>query len=264
MPVLSRRDLLAGLWVIVVRTSGVGTLKNGNPGYRGQPGFPFRAVPTPEVVRPFVIGRIGRLDDDESAGVRLGLLEATRTAALLGITVAVSDEGNRANTPFGVIVGSGDNSSAAPIPGTRMALVHPSTRKPRTCDYWIAPSDPDRQQALERWRTSPGAAAGSVRIEEWHASLRKFGALELNDRYIRAVGRPMTSQAWRGWFAVKALVETYLRDPENPDACSELASMTFDGHKGRPLAFDRDSRGLRQPLYVVRRWNGADEVIAEV
>ena len=250
VPALSRRDALARLGVM----PGVFWLLRSELRAETRSGGPTRLV----------IGRIGPLDDDESAGMRLGLLEATRTASLLGVTLAVSDDMNRSSAPFGLVVGAGEPGGVALGATTRLVLVRPARRKPRPCEYWVAGADSDRRQALEQWSAKPGAPTGSLRLEEWHSTLRKFGALELNERYMHTIGRPMTSAAWRGWFAVKAFAEAYLRDPVNPDACAGFPSMTFDGHKGRPLAFDPATRGLRQPLYVVRRWNGADEVIAEV
>ena len=63
----------------------------------------------------------------------------------------------------------------------------------------------------------------------------------------------MTPGAYAGWIAVKALVEAALRPAAPNDRCAGLARLRFDGHKGRPLTFDRLSRALQQPLYVVNQ-----------
>ena len=37
----------------------------------------------------------------------------------------------------------------------------------------------------------------------WDASLERFGATQLNDRYRRRFGVGMDGPAWAGWFAAK-------------------------------------------------------------
>ena len=81
----------------------------------------------------------------------------------------------------------------------------------------------------------------------WHPSLEKYGAGELNERFLRETRHPMDEAAWLGWVAVKIAAEAALRN-------QEISKIKIDGHKGVPLRFDAD-RMLIQPLYVVR--NGA-------
>lgn len=76
----------------------------------------------------------------------------------------------------------------------------------------------------------------------WHATLRRYGAGELNERYRATVGRGMDEDAWYGWVAVKLVVEAGLRG-------RRPAAMRIDGHKGRALGFA--GGWLEQPLYVV-------------
>jgi len=101
----------------------------------------------------------------------------------------------------------------------------------------------------------------------WHASLEKFGAQQLNDRYRAATGSPMTSAAWAGWFGVKALFESAMRtksvDAATVTAYLRAPTTQFDGHKGAPLSFDAAGI-LRQPLYVLREGAGGGVLVREV
>ena len=78
----------------------------------------------------------------------------------------------------------------------------------------------------------------------WDSTFTRFGASELNERFARRFGRPMTSAAWNGWFAIKALVETALRNDDTRTLCDAMSRSRFDGHKGVPLAFDPQTRVL--------------------
>ena len=62
----------------------------------------------------------------------------------------------------------------------------------------------------------------------------------------------MSSRAYAGWVAVKALLESALRARGRGDRSASLARLRFDGHKGRPLFFDPQTRILRQPTYIVQ------------
>ena len=75
----------------------------------------------------------------------------------------------------------------------------------------------------------------------WHPKLQKFGAGELNERFLRETGQPMDEAAWLGWLAVKIVAEAALRG-------RDIGSVRIDGHKGVPLKFDA-SRTLIQPVY---------------
>ncbi len=79
--------------------------------------------------------------------------------------------------------------------------------------------------------------------------LTKFGASELNERFLRSAERPMTSSAWIAWLAVKCLVDVAFRPPGGVPLLPRLRKMRMDGHKGAALWFDASQ--LQQPLYVV-------------
>lgn len=105
-----------------------------------------------------------------------------------------------------------------------------------------------------RIAASHDGAAGAT-VELWHASLERFGAGQLNDRFRARFRKPMDSAAWAGWFAVKVVWEASQRARVVAgDAIAsflERDTTAFDGHKGVPLSFRRWDHQLRQPLYVV-------------
>lgn len=87
------------------------------------------------------------------------------------------------------------------------------------------------------FRISPARKGGLA----WRPSLQKFGAGELNERFLRETKHPMDEAAWLGWVAVKIAAESALRG-------QDLANIRIDGHKGVPLRFDAN-RQLVQPVY---------------
>jgi hypothetical protein len=105
----------------------------------------------------------------------------------------------------------------------------------------VAADDRMKTAAIATWRRSHSDTAAAA--VEWHPSLEKYGAEQLNERYTRRIGRPMDAAAWIAWMLVKVAVDAQLRGVTLPAA-------RFDGHKGVPLIFDA-RRHLRQPLCVV-------------
>jgi hypothetical protein len=171
----------------------------------------------------------GRASDTVLQGLELGVAEAEQTARLLGATVALVKE----TTPdlAGTIVPAAANP---PRLSGRVPTLHlaPLPAGADTCSFTVAPVD------------DAGAA--------WHASLNRYGASELNERFLKRFRRGMDADAYRAWIAVKGLVEAALRRRANEDPCAAVARLRFDGHKGRPLSFDPQTRILRQPTYIVQ------------
>jgi hypothetical protein len=100
----------------------------------------------------------------------------------------------------------------------------------------------------------------------WHSTSERYGARQLNDRFRTRFSKEMDGAEWAAWFAVKITSEALLRVGSAPLALGAYlasARTAFDGHKGRSLRFGPDHR-LVQPLYVVRKGPGGDEVVEEV
>ena len=175
--------------------------------------------------RPLHISVSGSFTDDHRRGFELGVAEMTQTASLLDATLTISDEWK----PFtvGQILGRDVSVSHAGVP-----VVHLTAAR-----SW----GPHEQRCLFRIEPSPGAVT-------WQSSWVRYGASELNERYAKRFRRPMTSEAWNAWFAVKAIAESALRTAEGEELCGAFTRARFDGHKGVPLSFDPTTGLLRQPV----------------
>jgi hypothetical protein len=206
-----------------------------------------------------VIAVRGPLDRDTRDGVRLGLNEARQTAALLGADIRES-AGAPGEALIG-IVGDSGKTTRATVPS--IGLVPAAARKRAPCEYSITASLPARAALLATWKAAHPTESGTLTIEDWHPSLARFGASEISLRYKRACGRPMTSAAWRGWCAVKALTEAALQN-DGVGSCANLEQLRFDAHKGAALYFNAQTGTLEAPLYVVRHNGAASRVIGQV
>lgn len=223
--------------------------------------------------------RIGFLGDPRSTlglGVQLGIEEAQHAAALFGggVTLAVATPAATA-TPEQIIAAAlrlVDHDAVAAVIGDvesrncgELFAVDARQRvymnvgcaaddlrnaRCRRFAFHIAASDAMRHDA--RLEAHVDAAAP---VELWDARLVKFGADTLNGRFRARFKTDMTSAAWAGWFAVKALWESSLR-ARSTEAAAIAAFLSrdtsqFDGHKGTPLSFRTWDHQLRQPLYVL-------------
>lgn len=198
-----------------------------------------------------------------SQGALLAAEEAARTAELLGThlelrvgqpgeATALIDQGALA------LIGGLDASARAALAKLAEALGVPllTTRAPgdtspdeplREHVFHVASSPRDRREALARWKGQE-----SVEIVDWHPSLKRFGAEQLNQRYKERFGTAMEPLAWTSWMAVKAAAEAALRGADTPAELSRrLGTLGFDGHKGLRLRFRPSDHHLQQPLYAV-------------
>ena len=174
---------------------------------------------------------VARLAADRGARVLVGGFDAESCAAIAEVTAG-------AGAVF-LNVGRGDDA----LRGARCAASM----------FHVAPSDAMRADVLAAARAADGAIPPDAAVESWHPSLERFGAAQLTDRFRARHGVAMTSGAWAGWFAVKAVTDLALRDRANAALAPLLAAPAaqFDGHKGMRLSFRPWDRQLRQPLYVV-------------
>ncbi|MFL5483027.1 MAG: ABC transporter substrate-binding protein [Gemmatimonadaceae bacterium] len=206
-------------------------------------------------------------------GVQLGAAEAEKTATLFGGSVLLFEESvtSRAEAAAArllsqrkvqLLVGSSAQDAEAL---SRFAETHgliffnAASRSSalrvscRRHTFNVEASDSMYSSALRR-RTTPGVADSAVL---WAASLEKYGASQVNERFRNRYKLPMDGSAWAGWIAVKIAAEAALRArsarPADLLAYLEASSTSFDGHKGWPLSFRSVDHQLRQPLYVVAR-----------
>ena len=191
-------------------------------------------------------------------GVKFGIQDGRRAARPLGRQVVLHPIREQSGDPDFTVTAAAERVTVQP-------------RGRSDCVFDIRVRTERRAAALASW-TSGGACTGcpeparrssAVRILEWHPTLDRFGASELNERFRRSTGSTMTAPAWLGWVAVKAAIEAALQS-ERPLDCETLARARVDGHKGWMLAFDRSTRELVQPLYVVSAANGRERVVGEI
>ena len=184
---------------------------------------------------PHTLGDYGR-------GLMLGATEAERAAMLLGYTFRL------------VTAGPASARIATIAPEHSDIPVIAMTGESRARCAFITESP---EQARVARQHAAAQQLASYSVTDWHPRFNRYGASELNERYEKAFGAPMSAHAWHGWVAVKAIVEAAIR---GADVCAELARLRFDGHKGRALRFDPQTRRLIHPSLIVREQNGKELV----
>jgi ABC-type branched-subunit amino acid transport system substrate-binding protein len=222
---------------------------------------PRRAGGGPPRLRVGLVSPGAAHDPDYGRGAAFGLEETRRAAGLLGGAIdAVRDPAALAG--LAAVVGGYDDASAR-------ALADAATRE-GVVFVNVGAGDPSLRDAKRLPTTFHVALPASQEPAGallWHASLSRYGAAQLNERWRRRFDRQMTGPAWAGWMALKLLWESALRADAGDAAAlaRRLASpdARFDGHKGRPLAFDARTHQLVQPVYVPSG-PGADAEIREV
>ncbi len=183
-------------------------------------------------------------------GVRLGIEEAERTGAMLGLPVRLVEAG------AGVVIAGGGGEQC----GERLAAADTAALVLNVSCRDDAIRDARRAKLFHvEVSDSTYLRAGAV-AALWLPELERYGAAQLNERFVARFGEPMTAPAWAGWMAVKIALEAALRaravDGAALAATLAARRMRFDGHKGRALAFRAADHQLVQPLY--RRGAGGE------
>jgi hypothetical protein len=234
--------------MLIDRRTFVGTVAAALAGSatRAATAVPWQAAPTVVHIVVFTGARDGTAD-----GFRVGSAEAQRVMQLLKVEwrETVVPAGGRLTAAArearaGVLL--------APHAGARLFSGRPivaaiAASGPRT--FSVRASAAARDRALARWRQRD--VASGLRAVEWHPSLDRFGAEQLNVRLASALGQAPDADVWAGWMAAKVVAEAAIRAGDGPLSYDALASLALDGHKGMPLRFDAPDRYLRQPLYIV-------------
>ena len=107
------------------------------------------------------------------------------------------------------------------------------------------------------WELPGGLGAEEARgtwAVGWHPELEQFSGRELNTRFHRRFGVPLTEISWAAWAAVKLIGEALVRG--NATSADRVVTFLesappFDGHKGTALTFRSWDHQLRQPVYVI-------------
>lgn len=96
---------------------------------------------------------------------------------------------------------------------------------------------------------SEGLLAGG-----WHWTWERYGAPQLNQRFVKKAERTMEASDWAAWAAVKSVVEAITRtETTKPKALRDYLisdAFTLDTYKGAPGSFRSWNRQLRQPILL--------------
>jgi putative membrane protein len=189
--------------------------------------------------------RTGNLEElaDYGRGVRLGAAEAERAAMLLGHKLLLVTSGQAT----AIVVKQAPDAAPEGTPVVAMS------GKGGGCVF--VTESPEARRSAEAYIAAQRLTSATT--IDWHPHFRRYGASELNERYEKTFGRPMSADAWHGWVAVKAIIEASLR---GDNLCDALTRLRFDGHKGRALRFDAKTRTLIHPALLVRVDEGKEIV----
>ena len=96
-------------------------------------------------------------------------------------------------------------------------------------------------------------AAGRV-AQEWHWSLERYGAPQINLRFERQSDHRMGWQDWSAWVAARAAITAFAksrdRTAEGIDAFLRSEKLRLDGSKGTSMSFRPWSGQLRMPILL--------------
>lgn len=121
---------------------------------------------------------------------------------------------------------------------------------------FVADADGEFARGLPYQTQLPRPVVGGAGLvaDWWHWAWERHGAPQLNDRFTRLTGRPMTGYDWAAWMGVKAIAEALLRVKQTEFAplADYIAGKTIvlDGFKGYRLSFRPWNHQLRQPLFL--------------
>lgn len=125
-------------------------------------------------------------------------------------------------------------------------------------------------QASDAQRRAGEGGRAVVRPEArvvWHGRLGRYGAAQLNRRFVERFGVFAGGDAWTSWMAMKIAWESaQQRQSVEPTELREHllgGTAEFDGHKGRPLLFDPATRQLQQPLFDAPAGSAGDAAVSD-
>jgi len=121
---------------------------------------------------------------------------------------------------------------------------------------YIADHDGDFARALayNTFLARPVVGASGLVPTAWHPYWERQGAPQLNHRFVRATGRPMSEVDWSTWAAVRAIIEAEIRSKARNarDLLPALLDpgLTLELYKGNAGSFRTWNRQLRQPILL--------------
>lgn len=109
--------------------------------------------------------------------------------------------------------------------------------------------------AYNTWEPKLVAGTQGLTPTAWHRVMEQWGAVQLQNRFAEAHGRPMGPEDYAAWAAVRSVGEAVTRTNSTDFARLRdfIRSDTFElaGFKGRKLSFRAWNGQLRQPVPLV-------------
>jgi ABC transporter substrate binding protein (PQQ-dependent alcohol dehydrogenase system) len=121
---------------------------------------------------------------------------------------------------------------------------------------YIADSTGDFGRFVEFRQIKPRPVIGSegLQASAWHRAAERYGAPQVNHRFERDAGRPMSDMDWSAWVAVKAAAEAVAREKaytgEEISAALLSGKIEIEMTKGIPGSFRSWDHQLRQPILL--------------
>jgi ABC transporter substrate binding protein (PQQ-dependent alcohol dehydrogenase system) len=103
-------------------------------------------------------------------------------------------------------------------------------------------------------RPRPVIGTEGLQAAAWHAASERYGAPQVNSRFLRQAGRPMSELDWSAWVATRAIAEAVARRSATtgPEIVKALADGTLpiEMSKGVSGSFRSWDHQLRQPIML--------------
>ena len=105
------------------------------------------------------------------------------------------------------------------------------------------------------WEPRPIAGSEGLMPVAWSRVVEQWGAAQLQSRFTDLAGRPMQSQDYAAWAAIRTIGEAVTRTNTAEAATLRAFILSADfelaGFKGRPLSYRTWNGQLRQPIPLV-------------
>lgn len=122
---------------------------------------------------------------------------------------------------------------------------------------WVVDGDGEFARTLPYRIALPRPVVGDAGMsaQAWAPHFERYGAPQLERRFMRAAQRPMTGHDWAAYIATKAVLQAALAQPTQLSAARLNTALhrpdfTLDGFKGVRLSFRAWDHQLRQPLLL--------------
>ncbi|MBS8225136.1 ABC transporter substrate-binding protein [Vannielia litorea] len=113
-----------------------------------------------------------------------------------------------------------------------------------------------RYIAFNTWLPRPVAGSEGLVPLAWSPVIEQWGAAQLQSRFTEAAGRPMASEDYAAWAAIRTLGEAVTRtgsaDPATLRSYVLGDNFELAGFKGRPMSFRPWNGQLRQPIALAQ------------